>query len=105
LSAALAQLDLHYAVRITALMLCRRGDQRAAIAALRQERSGARASLRSRMLEEKRDAIRRAARQAGRGDTQPAVASVIEQVAPARPVANRPRLVRCLSLRHFHHSR
>jgi hypothetical protein len=60
LSAAMAQLYLHYAARIGALTVCRRGDQAAAIAALRQEREAALARLQSDMTQEKETAMRTA---------------------------------------------
>ena len=81
----LHQLDIAAAARIAALLLCRRGDHSAAIAALTDERATARANLRRRFRQEEQEATQRAASQ----DIGPAPRA--EAAASPRPVARRPR--------------
>lgn len=58
MTSALASLRLHYAARIAALMLVRRGDPSAALAALELERDAALFRLREAIRQEKEAAIR-----------------------------------------------
>ena len=66
LNAAMARLRLHYAARISGLMLTRQGGQSAAVAALMAERDAALAQLRREMVESRRAAIHGARRQGRR---------------------------------------
>lgn len=57
LSAALAQLVMHYGSRLCAINLCARPGNTAALAALRQERDAALAALRATIGAQKRQAL------------------------------------------------
>jgi len=58
LSAAMARLRLHYATRISALLLVKRGDPSAALATLMSEREAALAGLCREIMEDRRRALR-----------------------------------------------
>jgi hypothetical protein len=60
LDAALGQLGLHYAARIAALAVCRRGDNAAALAALQAERDTAIERVREAVRQEREAALRAA---------------------------------------------
>jgi hypothetical protein len=83
LSASLAQLLMHYGSRIAALALCRRGDQTGALAALRQERDAALATLRTAIRAQQRHALARA--RAKRRRRYRVSVGVLRPVSPSRP--------------------
>jgi len=81
LNAAMARLRLHYATRISGLLLLSPRDQAAAVAALMNERDAALEILRREFTERRREALRIARRQRRRRRYSVA----IEPVRPDRP--------------------
>jgi hypothetical protein len=87
MQAALGHLRLHYAARLAGLLLCRRTDQSAAIAALEQERDTALDALASRLHRAKEQAlrdVRQAARRRFRA-TPPPRMTLMPPPAPRQP--------------------
>jgi hypothetical protein len=90
LSAAMASLHLHYAARISGLLLTKRGDLGTAIAALQQERDAAIARLQDTIRQRKANAMQ-AARRAMRRRFRVAAPCVLAgQSGPLRPGRLRP---------------
>jgi hypothetical protein len=81
LSASMARLRLHYAARISALVLAGRGEQTAAVAALASEHDAALEQLRHASHDRRREALRFARRRS----RQKRMGVVFEPVQPERP--------------------